>query len=325
MVHVTTRASVEAIQRGRALGYPVMGESCTQYFFLTVDDHLAAPGFEGSKYVCSPPIRSEADHAVLWQALRDGSLQHVSTDHCNFWYEGGRGPWQEWAAAHDNGDWVAFEAQDPSYRRPGKELGLGNFSKIPNGMPGMEDRMMVMWQHGVNTGRISPTRFVELMCSNPAKIFGMYPQKGTIAVGSDADIAIWDPAEEHVLSVETTHMRTDYIVYEGMPIRGRPKQVWLRGKKIVDGRGLAGPERHRALHRAQGERAGALKRAASRQTYRRREQTTCPKQSSCGDTPQAERMVMLAGWRPVGRRGLLVFRTAEVSCAAQQGAAHRSH
>lgn len=235
VVHVTTRSAVEAIQRGRALGYPVMGESCTQYFFLTVDGHLAAPGFEGAKYVCSPPIRSEADHAVLWQALRNGTLQHVSTDHCNFWYEGGRGPWQDWAAAHDNGEWAAFEAQDPSWRRPGKELGRGDFSKIPNGMPGLEERMMVMWEHGVNAGRLSPTRFVELMCSNPAKIFGMYPQKGTIAPGSDADIAIWDPEEQHVLSVETTHMRTDYIVYEGMPIRGRPKQVWLRGRKIVDG------------------------------------------------------------------------------------------
>jgi len=235
VVHVTTRAAVEAIQRGRALGYPVMGESCTQYFFLTVDDHLAMPGFEGAKFICSPPIRSDADQGVLWQAIRDGSLQHVSTDHCNFWYQGGVGPWQEWAAAHDNGEWVDYEAQDPSYRRPGKELGLGNFAKIPNGMPGLEERMMVMWEHGVNSGRISPTRFVELMCSNPAKIFGMYPKKGTIAVGSDADIAIWDPNEEHVLSVETTHMRTDYIVYEGMPIRGRPRQVWLRGRKIVDG------------------------------------------------------------------------------------------
>ncbi|MAS34015.1 MAG: dihydropyrimidinase [Anaerolineaceae bacterium] len=235
VVHMTCEPAIEALRRGRALGYPVMGETCVQYFFLTVDEHLAAPGFEGAKYVCSPPIRSTHDHGVLWQAIKDGTLQHVSTDHCNFWFEGGRGPWQEWAKAHNNKGWVEFEAQDPTYRRPGKELGQGNFAKIPNGMPGVEDRLMVMWEHGVNSGRIDPTRFVELTSTNPAKIFGMYPKKGTLAVGSDADIAVWDPDKEHVLSVETTHMRTDYSVYEGMPIKGKPIQVYLRGKKIVDG------------------------------------------------------------------------------------------
>lgn len=235
VVHMTTESAIDALRRGRALGYPVMGESCTQYFFLTVDDHLAAPEFEGSKYVCSPPIRSTHDHAVLWQAVKDGTLQAVSTDHCNFWFKGGVGPHQEWARAHNGGDWVAYEQQNPTYRRPGKELGEGNFAKIPNGMPGLEERMMVMWEHGVNAGRISPTRFVELLCTNPAKIFGMYPKKGTIAVGSDADIAVWDPNTQHTLSVESTHMRTDYIVYEGWPIKGKPEQVYLRGKKIVDG------------------------------------------------------------------------------------------
>ena len=235
VVHMTCEQSIDALRRGRALGYPVMGESCTQYFFLTVDDHLAAPGFEGSKYVCSPPIRSTHDQGILWQSIKDGTLQHVSTDHCNFWYEGARGPWEEWMVDHNGGDWVQFEAQDPTYRRPGKELGKGDFSKIPNGMPGLEDRMMVMWEHGVNGGRISPTRYVELMCTNPAKIFGMYPKKGTIAVGSDADIVVWDPEKEHTLSVETTHMRTDYIVYEGMPITGKPEKVYQRGKKLVDG------------------------------------------------------------------------------------------
>jgi dihydropyrimidinase len=235
VVHMTCEPAIQALRRGRALGYPVMGETCTQYFFLTVDEHLAAPGFEGAKFVCSPPIRSAYDHGVLWQAIKDGTLQHVSTDHCNFWFEGGRGPWQEWAKAHNGGDWVEFESQDPTYRRPGKELGKGNFAKIPNGMPGLEERMMVMWEHGVNAGRITPSRFVELMSTNPAKIFGMYPKKGTIAVGSDADILVWNPNHEHVLSVETTHMRTDYIVYEGMPVRGKPEQVYLRGKKIVDG------------------------------------------------------------------------------------------
>jgi dihydropyrimidinase len=234
VVHMTCEQSIDALRRGRAAGYPVMGETCTQYFFLTVKDHLGAPGFEGSKYVCSPPIRNEYHQAVLWQAVRDGTLQAISTDHANFWYKGGVGPWQDWMD-NNRGTWAEYEAQNPSYRRPGKELGKGNFAKIPNGMPGIEDRMMVIWEHGVNSGRFSPSRFVELNATNPAKIFGMYPKKGTIAVGSDADIAVWDPNLEHILSVETTHMRTDYIVYEGMPIKGKPVKVYQRGNLLVDG------------------------------------------------------------------------------------------
>lgn len=234
VVHVTSEPAVEAIRRGRALNYPVMGETCVQYFFLTVEDHLAQPGFEGAKYVCSPPIRTRRDHAVLWQAVRDGTLQVVSTDHCDFWYDGGKGPWQEWQQQH-NGDWVGYEKQNPAYRRPGKELGKGNFAKIPNGMPGLEDRVMVMWEAGVNQGRISPTRFVELNCTNPARIFGMYPKKGTLAVGSDADILVWDPEMAHRISAETHHMRVDYNVYEGMTVKGKPVQVYQRGRKLVDG------------------------------------------------------------------------------------------
>jgi len=235
VVHMTCEPAIEALRRGRAKGYPVMGESCTQYFFLTAKDHLGAPGFEGAKYVCSPPIRTKHDQGVLWQAVRDSTLQAVSTDHCNFWFDGGKGPWKEWSEENHGLNWVEYEKQDPSYRRPGKELGKGNFAKIPNGMPGLEERMMVMWEHGVNQGRFSPTRFVELMATNPAKIFGMYPKKGTIAVGSDADIVVWDPGSRHRLSVDNTHMRTDYIVYEGMEVQGKPIQVYLRGRKIVDG------------------------------------------------------------------------------------------
>ncbi len=235
VVHMTCESAIQALQRGRALGYPVMGETCTQYFFLTVDEHLAAPGFEGAKYVCSPPIRSTYDQGVLWQSVKDGTLQVVSTDHCDFWYEGGIGPWQAWAEAHNGGSWAEYEAQDPTYRRPGKELGQGNFAKIPNGMPGLEDRMMVLWEHGVNAGRISPSRFVALNCTNPAKIFGMYPQKGTIAVGSDADIVVWDPTAKHTISASTHHMRVDYNVYEGMEVTGKPAQVYQRGHKLVDG------------------------------------------------------------------------------------------
>lgn len=235
VVHMTCEQSIEALRRGRAAGYPVMGETCTQYFFLTHEDHLGAEGFEGAKYVCSPPIRTKHDQGVLWQAVRDGTLQAISTDHCNYWFKGAVGPWKEWQAKYNNDNWTNYEKQDPSYRRPGKEQGKGNFAKIPNGMPGLEERMMVIWEHGVNKGRFSPTRFVELSATNPAKIFGMYPKKGTIAVGSDADIAVWDPNIEHVLSVETTHMRTDYIVYEGMPIKGKPVKVYQRGNLLVDG------------------------------------------------------------------------------------------
>ena len=235
VVHMTCESAIDALRRGRAAGYPVMGETCVQYFFLTVDDHMALPGFEGAKYVCSPPIRSSHDHGVLWQAVRDGTLQVVSTDHCDFWYDGGHGPWQEWNERTGGADWVGYEKQDPSYRRPGKELGMGNFAKIPNGMPGLEDRMLVMWDAGVNSGVLSPSRFVELCCSNPAKIFGMYPRKGTIAVGSDADILVWDPQKKHTISAETHHMRVDYNCYEGREVTGVPVQVYQRGRKLVDG------------------------------------------------------------------------------------------
>ncbi|RMG78503.1 MAG: dihydropyrimidinase [Chloroflexi bacterium] len=234
VVHMTCQQSVEALRRGRAQGYPVMGETCTQYFFLTAE-HLGLPDFEGAKYVCSPPLRTEDDQETLWQAIQDGTLQVVSTDHCDFWFEGGRGPWQEWAQSHPNGDWTAYERQNPDYRRPGKELGRERFDKIPNGLPGIEDRMLVMWEAGVNGKRISPMKFVELHCTNPAKIFGMYPRKGTLMPGSDADILVWDPDAEHIRSAATHHMRCDYNVYEGMRCRGKPVQVYLRGRKIVDG------------------------------------------------------------------------------------------
>jgi len=189
----------------------VMGETCPQYLFLTVDD-LAKPNFEGAKYVCSPPVRKVEDQNALWEALSNGLLQAVSTDHAPFFFEGG-----------------------VEGRLAGKELGKDSFAKIPNGMPGIEDRLMVLWHHGVNTGRFSRSRFVELVSTNSAKIFGLYPRKGEIAVGSDADILIWDPEKEHILSAETHHMNTDYNVYEGMKVRGMPAKVYLRGKLIVDG------------------------------------------------------------------------------------------
>ncbi|RME84337.1 MAG: dihydropyrimidinase [Caldilineae bacterium] len=211
VVHMTCEEAVEQLALGRAKGFPVMGETCTQYMFV-FEEHLALPNYEGAKYVCSPPVRKRKDAPVLWKALADNTLQAVSTDHCPFWFEGGK-----------------------EGRIPGKELGRESFHQVPNGMPGIEDRMPVMWHHGVNMGRYSANRFVEITSTNPAKIFGLYPRKGTIAVGADADIVIWDPEKEHTISAKTHHMNTDYNVYEGMTVRGWPERVLLRGKTIVDG------------------------------------------------------------------------------------------
>jgi dihydropyrimidinase len=218
VVHMTCEGAVEQLAWGRAKGLPVMGETCTQYMFVFEDD-LARPNYEGAKFVCSPPVRRPKDAEVLWQALANRTLQAVSTDHCPFWFEGG-----------------------VKGRIAGKELGKASFDKIPNGMPGIEDRMPVMWHHGVNGGRFSPNRFVELTATNPAKIFGLYPRKGTLAVGSDADIVLWDPNKEHTISAQTHHMNTDYNVYEGMQVKGWPVRTVLRGKSIVIGEAWHGVE-----------------------------------------------------------------------------------
>ena len=211
VVHMTCEESLEQLALGRAKGLRVMGESCTQYLYVFEKD-LARPGFEGAKFVCSPPVRQPKDAQVLWKALTDGTLQAISTDHCPFWYAGG-----------------------VDGRVPGKELGRESFHKIPNGMPGIEDRMAVMWHGGVNGGHYSANRFVEITATNPAKIFGLYPRKGTIAPGCDADIVIWDAQKEHTISAATHHMNTDYNVYEGMTVRGWPEKVFLRGRLLVDG------------------------------------------------------------------------------------------
>jgi dihydropyrimidinase len=231
VVHMTCREALEQLALGRQKGFPVMGETCTQYMFVFEDD-LARPGFEGAKFVCSPPMRTPADAEALWKALAGNALQVVSTDHCPFWYEGG-----------------------VQGRLAGKELGRESFAKIPNGVPGIEDRMPVMWHHGVNGKRFSPNRFVEITSTNPAKIFGLYPRKGVIAVGSDADLVIWDPKQAHTISARTHHMNTDYNLYEGMTVQGWPVRVLLRGQTIVDGDrwlGRAGTGRflHRCPHAA---------------------------------------------------------------------------
>lgn len=209
VVHVTNAGAVEAIHLARARGSRVWGETCVQYFFFTKDD-LARPGFEGAKWVCSPPFREKSDQEALWRAVASDDLQIISTDHCDFWYEGGK-----------------------DGRPAGKELGKGDFSKIPNGCPGIEDRMMVLYTHGVRAGRFDLNRWVELCSTNPAKLFGAYPQKGVIAPGSDADIVIWDPNAAHTISAKAHHQRTDYNLYEGMKVTGMPSVVLSRGRVLV--------------------------------------------------------------------------------------------
>jgi len=209
VVHVSCAGALEAVRAARQRGQAVYGETCVQYFFFTKDD-LARPGFEGAKYVCSPPFREASDQQALWRGVADDGLQVISTDHCPFWYEGGT-----------------------DERSGGKELGRDNFANIPNGCPGIEDRLMVLYTHGVRGGRFSLSRWVELCCTNPAKLFGMYPRKGTIAPGADADLVVWDPNATRTLSAATQHQRTDYNLYEGMAVTGAPRVVLSRGRVLV--------------------------------------------------------------------------------------------
>ncbi len=211
VVHLTNEGALEAVRQARARGsMNIHAETCVQYFFFTKDD-LARPGFEGAKWVCSPPYRETSDQEALWRGVADNSLQVISTDHCPFWFEGGK-----------------------DGRPVGKELGRDNFAKIPNGCPGIEDRMLVLYTHGVRGGRFSLNRWVELCCTNPAKLFGCYPQKGVIAPGSDADIVIWDPEKTHTIRAATQHQRTDYNLYEGMEVTGVPVVVMSRGRVLVE-------------------------------------------------------------------------------------------
>lgn len=209
IVHMSCSDSIEQMAMGRAKGYNVMGETCTQYMFKFEED-MRVPGYEGAKWACGPPVRTPEDAEYIWESLRDTTLQTVATDHCSFDYEGGK-----------NGG------------KAGKELGKAGWHKIPNGIPGIEDRMPVMYHNGVNGGRISLNRFVALTSTNVAKAMGMYPKKGTISVGSDADIVIWDPKKKHTISAKTHHMNVDYNAYEGMEVEGMPVQTIIRGTTVV--------------------------------------------------------------------------------------------
>jgi dihydropyrimidinase len=203
IVHLSSSDALEEVTRARDLGVPAFAETCPQYLFLDYSVY-EGKGFEGAKYVMTPPIREKWNQEKLWRGLQYNDLQVVSTDHCPF----------------------CFKEQ--------KELGRDDFSKIPNGGPGVEHRLSLVYNGGVASGRINVNRFVEIVSTAPAKIFGLFPRKGTIAVGSDADIVIFDPDEEMTISAKTHHMNVDYSAYEGMKVRGVTKTVLSRGELVIE-------------------------------------------------------------------------------------------
>jgi len=235
LVHMNTAGEVDQLQYARQHGLNMMGETCPQYLFFVEDDLRRE---DGAKWICSPPMRSEADNERIWDGLSQGIIQVVSTDHCPFFYDGT----------------LPIEYEGKKVAIPGKELGKDDFTKIPNGLPGVGDRMPVLWTQGVGNGRITLNQFVAAHCTNPARIFGLYPQKGTLAPGSDADIVIWDPNKEVDYGVDVARHRTDYNLYEGWRLKGFPVMVFLRGQKLVDGEDWFGkPGMGNFLHRHEGE------------------------------------------------------------------------
>ena len=202
IVHLTSNDALMKVAEARDKGLPAFAETCPQYLFLSLED-MKKPGFEGAKFVFSPPLREKWNQEELWAGLRQNDLQIVSTDHCPFNFKGQ------------------------------KDLGRDDFTKIPNGGPGIENRLQLLFEGGVNEDRLSVNRWVELVSTAPAKMFGMYPRKGSIAVGSDADIVIWDPKAEHTISAASHHMNVDYSMFEGMHIKGNAETVLSRGEIIV--------------------------------------------------------------------------------------------
>ena len=209
IVHLSAGDAMEEVRRARERGLPVFAETCPQYLFLS-DEKYEEPGFEGAKYVMSPPLRPKGNEERLWNGLQTGALQVVSTDHCSF----------------------CMKEQ--------KEIGKDDFSKIPNGAPGIENRLMLLYDGGVNGGRISLNRFVELVSTRPAKIFGLYPRKGSITIGADADLILWNPKRKWTISAKTHRMKVDYSAYEGREVTGIPDKVLLRGEVIVDDQNYVG-------------------------------------------------------------------------------------
>jgi dihydropyrimidinase len=235
IVHMNVGGEVDMLKYARDRGVRAMGETCPQYLFFTID-HLRRP--DGAKWVCSPPMRQESDSARLWEGLGDGTLQSIGTDHCPFFYDGTRP--------------IMYEGAE--VKIAGKELGMGDFTKIPNGLPGVQDRLAILWTYGVRAGKISASQFVALNSTNPARIFGLYPRKGALLPGSDADIVIWDPERRVKYGIGMTHHRTDYSLYEGWELVGYPEKVYLRGRLIVNGdRWLGAPGQGQFLARAEGD------------------------------------------------------------------------
>ena len=203
IVHLSCNDALEKVREARDRGLPVYAETCPQYLYLSIEN-FDAPGFEGAKYVFTPPLREKWHQEKLWNGLKRDHLQVVSTDHCPF----------------------CFKEQ--------KELGKDDFTKIPNGGPGVEHRMSLIFSGGVAGGRFSANRFVELVSTTPAKLFGLYPRKGTIAVGSDADLVIFDSRRKHTISAKTHHMRVDYSMFEGIRVKGVPKTVLSHGRPVIE-------------------------------------------------------------------------------------------
>jgi len=235
IVHMNVGSEVDMLKYARECGVKVMGETCPQYLFFTINDLRKS---DGAKWICSPPVRTEKDNARLWEGLTHGVLQTIGTDHCPFYFDGTKP--------------IVYEGSEIAI--PGKELGKDDFTKIPNGLPGIQDRMPILWTYGVRAGHITPNQFVAYHCTNPAKIFGLYPQKGSLVPGADADIVIWNPEKRVKYGLAHSHQRTDYNLYEGWELVGYPEKVFLRGKLIVDGdewKGRRGDGRF--LKRAEGQ------------------------------------------------------------------------
>jgi dihydropyrimidinase len=203
IVHLSCNEALEKVREARDRGLPTYAETCPQYLYLSLEN-MDVPGFEGAKYVFTPPLREKWHQEKLWQGLAKDDLQVVSTDHCPFCY------------------------------KEQKELGKDDFTKIPNGGPGIEHRLSLVYSGGVHGKRFSPNRFVQLVSTAPAKLFGLYPRKGTVAIGSDADLVVFDPNAEQIISAKTHHMRVDYSMFEGIRVKGVPKIVLSRGRTIIE-------------------------------------------------------------------------------------------
>ncbi len=212
IVHLSSKPALDAVIEARARGQNAFAETCPQYLFLSQDD-MDRPGFEGAKFVCTPPLRPRHHQEALWQGLRTDDLSVVATDHCPFCYV------------------------------EQKDLGVGDFTKIPNGLPGVENRMDLIYQ-GVVAGEITLSRWVEVTSTNPAKMFGLYPKKGALAPGSDADIVIYDPLASQTISATTHHMAVDYSCYEGMTITGQVETVLSRGRQVIGAGAYTGEAGH---------------------------------------------------------------------------------